>query len=109
MGKPGLTRGGQIVLLADVSHNHPRAYLLRHKVHPAYPKTTGLMVTWPQGVRRLLQDKITTLVEGFQRNHSSPQLIFSVKPHTTWDNYFSGDPIFDWCGANGFATMMTVR
>ena len=110
IGKPGVTRGGQIVLLADVSRNRPRAYTHRHKVHPAYPRSTGLTAAGPQEVRRLLEDKILPLVEGFpNKNLLSPRSIFRVKPHTTWDNYFSGDPIFDWCGANGFPTTITCR
>ena len=32
MGKPGITKGMQTVLLADVHRNRPRAYLHRHKV-----------------------------------------------------------------------------
>ena len=60
-------------------------------------------------MRRILEEKILPLVEGYKKNRFSPQSIFPVKPHTTWDNYFSGDPIFNWMGANGFATTMTVR
>jgi hypothetical protein len=109
MGKPGVTRGGQIVLLSDVGRNRPRAYLHRHKIHPAYPKTTGLTQQGPAEVRRILEERILPLVEGFKKNRHLPRSIFPVKPHTTWDNYFSGDPIFNWMGANGFATTMTVR
>jgi hypothetical protein len=35
--------------------------------------------------------------------------IFTVKPHSTWDNHFSGDFIFDWMGRKGFPGSMTVR
>ena len=37
------------------------------------------------------------------------QQIFSTKPHSTWDNYFSGDQIFNWLGANGFAATTTCQ
>jgi hypothetical protein len=33
MGKPGITRGGQIVIISDVSRCRPRAYVHRHKLH----------------------------------------------------------------------------
>jgi hypothetical protein len=48
------------------------------------------MAAGPQEFRRLLEDKIKPLVEGFQSNHCSPQSIFPVKPHTTtsWDSHF---------------------
>ena len=35
--------------------------------------------------------------------------IFMQKPHSTWDNFFSGDEINNWIGLNGFATTMTCR
>jgi hypothetical protein len=33
MGKPGMTRGGQTVIISDVSFTRPRAYMHRHKKH----------------------------------------------------------------------------
>jgi hypothetical protein len=33
--------------------------------------------------------------------------IFTARPHSTWDNFFSGDQIFDWLGEKGFAATMT--
>jgi hypothetical protein len=30
-------------------------------------------------------------------------------PHSTWDNFFSGDDINDWIGQNGFGVTMTCR
>jgi hypothetical protein len=106
-GKPGVTRGMQIVMLADVHRNRPRAYSHRHKVHANF-------ATEPDGwtkegmceVRRII-DQITPLVEGEAGN--GLRKIFSAKPHSTWDNYFSGDFIFDWMGRKGFPVTMTVR
>ena len=40
---------------------------------------------------------------------TSRNQIFRAKPHSTWDNYFSGDIIFDWLGRNGFGATMTCR
>jgi hypothetical protein len=37
------------------------------------------------------------------------QQIFSEKPRSTWDNFFSSDDINDWIGENGFGVMMTCR
>ena len=28
--------------------------------------------------------------------------IFKENPHTTWDNFFTGDQIFNWLGEKGF-------
>ena len=40
---------------------------------------------------------------------SNGMKIFSQKPHSTWDNYFSGNAIFDWIGQNGFSFTITSR
>ena len=44
-----------------------------------------------------------------QPNPGNKQQIFSEKPHSTWDNFFSGDNIMDWLGRNGFGATMTCR
>ena len=35
--------------------------------------------------------------------------IFCEHPHSTWENYFSGDQIMNWLGGNGFGAKMTCR
>ncbi len=35
--------------------------------------------------------------------------IFTEKPHSTWDNFFSGDDINDWIGQGGFGVTMTCQ
>jgi hypothetical protein len=35
--------------------------------------------------------------------------IFAECPHSTWDNFFLGNQIFDWLGERGFAATMTCR
>ena len=35
--------------------------------------------------------------------------IFKNKPGLCWDNYFSGDNIFDHAGKNGYGMLSTVR
>ena len=32
-GKPGVSKGGQIVMISDVNRMRPRAYMHRHKLH----------------------------------------------------------------------------
>jgi hypothetical protein len=106
-GKPGVTRGMQIVMLCDVHRNRPRAYSHRHKVHaPFATEPEGWTKAGMCEVRRIV-DMINPLVEGQPGN--GLRKIFSAKPHSTWDNYFSGDFIFDWMGRKGFPVTMTVR
>ena len=99
--KPGITRGMQTVMLFDAHRNYPRAYLHRHKLHPNPLKL-------PSGPNecRLLLEQIDKMVVGANSNQKK---IFREKPHSTWDNYFSGDAIFDWIGKNGFSCTMTCR
>jgi hypothetical protein len=52
--------------------------------------------------------KILTMVKG-EVEVPGTQQIFREKPHSTWDNYFSGCKIFDWMGEEGFAATMTCR
>ena len=44
------------------------------------------------------------------RRGGSREKIFREHPHSTWENYFSGDQIMDWLGGNLFgATMSCMR
>ena len=99
--KPGITKGGQIVLVSDVHRIRPRAYLHRHKLHKDddFTKMGQIEV-------RKIADKLNKMVVG-AKGHE-PKL-FKSKPHTTWDNYFSGDAIFDYVGKLGMGMMMTCR
>ena len=40
------------------------------------------------------------MVEGAPGNKKK---IFRKKPYTTWDNYFSGEAIYEWIGKNGLS------
>jgi hypothetical protein len=103
MGKPGVTKGGQIVLVSDAYRNRPRAYLHRHKMHPDIP---GFTRQGPKEVHMILED-LKHLCQGEEAD--GRRQIFKTKPHSTWDNYFSGCTINDWIGANGYGCTMTCR
>jgi hypothetical protein len=103
MGKPGVTKGGQIVLISDAYRNRPRAYLHRHKCHPPIP---GFTRQGPMEVR-VMMDDLKALCQGEEGD--GRRQIFTIKPHSTWDNFFSGDDINDWIGRGGFGVTMTCR
>ena len=103
MGKPGVTKGGQIVLLADAYRNRPRAYLHRHKCHQPIE---GFTRQGPLEVRMIMEDLKWLVKDG---ESDGRRQIFMEKPHSTWDNFFSGDDINNWIGLNGFGTTMTCR
>jgi hypothetical protein len=104
MGKPGVTKGGQIVVISDVHRMRPRAYIHRHKLHT---KPTGWTASGPLEVK-MMMEKILPMVQG-EDNPDKLKQIFRVRPHTTWDNYFSGCKILDWLGERGFGATMTCR
>jgi hypothetical protein len=58
MGKPGITKGGQTVIISDVDWLRPRAYIHRHKKHE---KPRGWTKQGPFEVKCLLQD-VTNMV-----------------------------------------------
>ena len=47
--------------------------------------------------------------DGEEKVDGKTRKVFREKPHTTWDNYFSGDLVMDWLGQNGFGATMTCR
>jgi hypothetical protein len=101
MGKPGVTRGVQIVVVNNVGRIRPRAYSHCHK---CYPKETG-----GQGpnevkciVTKLSKEVRTT-------DNGDPQGLFRESPHITWDNFFSGKEVAIWCADQGFGMTTTLR
>jgi hypothetical protein len=107
MRKPGLSKGGQIILLsADVGRNRVRAYTHKHKVYDHPP---GFTCKGPAEARQIMEI-IQPLVIGEESLEiDTKRQIFKEKPHLTLDNYFSGDHIMDWAGENGFSATMTCQ
>ena len=104
LNKPGVTKGGQIVMISDVHRIRPRAYMHRHKLHVKPP---GWTQQGPFEVKSLLET-LNGIVEG-EPGANGRRQIFKKKPHSTWDNFFSGDQICDHVGGNGFGVTMTCR
>lgn len=102
MGKPGITRGGQIVVISDVSRCRPRAFVHRHKLHE---RPRGF-VEGPNEVRMIVE-QIMPLIEGQEAD--SRRQIWKVMPHMTWDNYFSGCIILNLLGELGLGATVTCR
>ena len=72
-----------------------------HKLH----KDDEFSIMAQIEVRKIV-DKLDKMVVGAKGDQ--PKL-FDSKPHTTWDNYFSGDEIFDYVGKLGQGMIMTCR
>ena len=97
MGKPGISKGGQIVLVLDASRNRPRMYTHRHKCHEMYD---GWNKQGPSEVRQWMEI-ITPRIEG-EPEVAGIRQTFKERPHTAWDNVFNGNQVFNWLGEKGF-------
>ena len=99
IGKPGVSRGGQFVIVSDAYSFRPRAIFHRHKLHER-----------PQGFTQEGPNEVWMVVDALE-----PMVgrgigkIFKTFPHMTWDNYFSGDSVMDYLGRKGFGATMTCR
>ncbi|CAJ1953548.1 unnamed protein product [Cylindrotheca closterium] len=101
VGKPGVTKGGQVVMTSDASCCRPRAYVHRHTLHH---RPTGFAKQGPNEVRMIVE-KLDCLIS----KEDGDGKIFREKPHITLDNFFSGDETLDHLGELGFAATMTSR
>ena len=107
MGKPGVSKGGQTVLVCDAHRVRPRAYYHRHKLHS---KPDGWTASGMVEARRLIEVLEGMVVNLDDTSTTTPNFqIYDQKPHVTMDNYFSGDKIIDWIGSKGFGATMTCR
>ena len=101
MGKPGITKGMQTVIVGDVDRIRPRAFLHRHKKHRHVFNQQG-----PNEVALLWEEKIQRLTTA---DNQFGKPIFKALPHMTWDNFFSGDSIMTYAAEHGFGFTSTVR
>ena len=103
LNKPGVTRGGQIVIVCDVDRIRPRAYLHRHKCHVKDFKYQG-----PNEVKHLL-DRLDPLIIDMDNLNPPGRGIFRSKPHITFDNFFSGEDIATYVANKGYGMTTTLR
>jgi hypothetical protein len=103
--KPGVTKGGQIVIVSDVHRIRPRAYMHRHKLHPKTFSVQG------QNEVKLILDRLDPLIISVENmdKPNAPRPIFRQAPHITWDNFFSGEEICVHAGQRGYGMTTTLR
>jgi hypothetical protein len=107
LGKPGITKGGQTVIISDLDRLRPQAYIHRHKKHE---KPRGWTKQGPFEVKCILDD-VKNMVHGVDGHDNdgddNRMYLWDDLPPFTWDNFFSGDQIFDYMGILGFGVLMT--
>ena len=95
-------KGNQTVLVSDVHRIRYRAYRHRHRLHVKHP---GFNL-WVNIEVKEIMEVMKLMVEGWEGDERKT---FCEHPHSTWENYFSGDQIMNWLGGNGFGSTMTCR
>ena len=72
MGKPGVSKGGHIVMVSDVTRVQPRAYLYWHKLHE---KPTVWMASGLLEVRRIMEKARKMVMDGEDTKDGSSKKI----------------------------------
>jgi len=99
-----VTRGGQTDIFGDVFHIRPRAYLHWHRQCDFHFGQQGR-----SEVYMICENLKSLTLAGKSKNPFRPVPIYREKPHMTWDNFFSGDSIMQYCVDEGFPMTMTCR
>ena len=82
MNKPGILKGGQVVIISDANRIRSGAYMHRYKLHEMPDDWT----LTSQREARYIIEQLTPLVEG---EPAGPEVreIFKENFHSTWDNF----------------------
>ncbi len=114
MGNPGVNKGGQTVMLYDVSH-YPQAYCHQHlqvKKDPCFT-TQGANEVYKliQRIGLLVKPSLLSTSEVVESENvvvMLPREIYNKKPYITADNHFSSVTITNYHGKNGFGYTCTT-
>ena len=98
----GTMKGNQTVLVSDTHRIRSSEYRHRHRLHVKHP---GFNL-WGNIEVKEIMEVMKLMVEG---EDGYERKTFHENPHSTWENYFSGDQIMNWLGGNGFGSTMTCR
>ena len=80
MVKPGVSKGGKLVIISDVNRMWPRAYMYRHKLHK---NPTGWIAAGPLEVRRVMEGVSKMVIDEEDVVKRDTRKMFREKPHTT--------------------------
>jgi hypothetical protein len=88
-GKPGVSKGGQTVIISDSKWVRVRAYLHRHD---HVPKPAGWNKMGQVEIRTI-NEKLLPMIVDPDNVQGTITRIFRFPPKQCWDNYFSGDQV----------------
>ena len=105
-GKPGVTKGGQNVVLLDSHRRYIHAWIPRNSLNP---RPSPFNQEGPAELK-LLVDIIDPLVTGRQQPaEDKRRKLWSVPPHITFDNHFFGCHVMHYIGVRGYKATCTCR
>ncbi len=138
MGKPGVNKGGQMVMLYDVGQNYPHSYFHWHsqvKKDPCFTtqganevykliQRFGLILKLlplpaneegeADNIAKMLPTNEPANKQQLHPNmnttsiHYETRKIYNKNPHITVGNHFSGNAITNYLGENGFGYTCTT-
>ena len=88
--KPGVSKGGQTVLVSATNRIRPYWYQHRHNKNTRYP-SEGMNAEGPAEVRTFIDEMKKHVRHAMDDESMQKKIIFECEPHSTWDNYFSGE------------------
>jgi hypothetical protein len=102
LGKPGIRKGGQTVIISNIDRIQPRFYIIhQHKMHKyPYPQKGPIEV-------RIIYENLEFL--GNVPDIFSCPTILHAKLHMTWNNFFSGESIIAYAARKKIILTMTCH
>ena len=96
-----VSKGGKTVILINVNHIRPLAYIPGQNLHR---NPLGWTVMGNSEVNNIMKDWNTSI-----QGEGEDRKIFKDSPHSTFGNYFSEEKVTDWLGSEGFGGTFSCR
>ena len=103
-GKPGVSKGGQTVVISATNRIRPYWYQHRHKFNKRYPEK-NIKAEGPSEVITAINE----LEHHIEGRDGDAKKIFKSPFHLTFDNFFSQEEVFHHAGSKGVGLLATLR
>ena len=105
INKPGVCKGGQVVLVYDVDRIRPHSNVHQPKL---WERTALFTMKGPNEVRMILEKLYNIIIGGGSMEIDKTRNIFKKKTGLCWDKYLSGDNISDHAKKKLYGMLSTV-
>ena len=87
--KPGVSKGGQTVVVSATNRIRPYWYQYRHSFNRRYPEE-GMNAEGPAELKTFIYHMKGHVRSCVHNEGEAEEFVLDICPHITWDNYFSG-------------------